>query len=77
MARKSSKTSELLPDGDKTPSSRDMSIYEKIPVFADVRDRTEGEITLIRILVIGWSSQHGKKSLVEPIFLAFLQNNII
>ena len=46
MARKLSKTSppSLLPDADKAPSSRNQSesIYEKIPVFADVRDNTEG-----------------------------------
>ena len=47
MARKSSKTSSLVPDGDKTPSSRNMSIYEKIPVFADVRDKTEGETIIM------------------------------
>ena len=44
MARKSSKTSSLLPDGDKSPSSRNQSIYEKIPVFADIRDKTDGEL---------------------------------
>ena len=47
MARKTSKSSSLLPDEDQnfSPSSRsrNLSLYEKLPVFSAVRNKTEGE----------------------------------
>ena len=50
MARKASKASISIVEDETSPSnrsprtgSRSQSIYEKLPIFSDVRNRTEGK----------------------------------
>ena len=46
MARKTSKASSLVPEDEVSPSSRshsrNLSLFEKLPVFSDVRNKTAG-----------------------------------
>ena len=46
MARKTSKASSLAPEEEASPSSRshsrNLSLFEKLPVFSDVRNKTAG-----------------------------------
>ena len=46
MARKTSKASSLVPEEEASPSSRshsrNLSLFEKLPVFSDVRNKTAG-----------------------------------
>ena len=46
MARKTSKASSLVPEDEASPSSRshsrNLSLFEKLPVFSDVRNKTAG-----------------------------------
>ena len=58
MARKTSKASSLVPEDEVSPSSRshsrNLSLFEKLPVFSDVRNKTAGGGLLPNFSIFRW-----------------------